>query len=74
MKPSQEGTRVEAEGDELGMRDYWDAKARENAMYFIHSTLDYSDTDEAEFGRPINRTTSTRPSNHSAERFFRRTK
>lgn len=49
MKPSKEGTQVEAEGDELGMRDYWDAKARENAMYFIHSTLDYTDTDEAEF-------------------------
>lgn len=49
MKPSEEGTRVEAEADELGMRDYWDAKARENAMYFIHSTLDYGDTDEAEF-------------------------
>jgi SAM-dependent methyltransferase len=49
MKPSKEDTRVEAPGDELGMRDYWDAKARENAMYFIHSTLDYSDTDETEF-------------------------
>ena len=33
----------------LGMRAFWDAKARENAMYFIHSTLDYSHTDEAEF-------------------------
>jgi SAM-dependent methyltransferase len=31
------------------MRAYWDAKARENAMYFIHSTLDYARTDEAEF-------------------------
>lgn len=31
------------------MRAFWDAKARENAMYYIHSQLDYSHTDEAEF-------------------------
>ena len=31
------------------MRAYWDAKARENAMFFIHSTLDYAHTDEAAF-------------------------
>jgi SAM-dependent methyltransferase len=40
----------EAEGaNGQGMRAYWDGKARENAMYFIHSTLDYAHTDEAEF-------------------------
>ena len=27
------------------MRAYWDAKAQENAMYYIHSVLDYRDTD-----------------------------
>jgi SAM-dependent methyltransferase len=31
------------------MRSYWDAKARENAMYYIHSQLDYAHVDEAEF-------------------------
>lgn len=31
------------------MGRFWDAKARENAMYFIHSCLDYNDPDEAEF-------------------------
>lgn len=31
------------------MRAYWDGKARENAMYYIHSLLDYSRVDEAEF-------------------------
>jgi SAM-dependent methyltransferase len=39
-----------AEGAEgQAMRAYWDAKARENAMFFIHSSLDYTRTDEAEF-------------------------
>ena len=36
-------------GSGEAMRSYWDTKARENAMYFIHSTLDYAHTDEAEF-------------------------
>jgi SAM-dependent methyltransferase len=31
------------------MRAFWDAKARENAMWFIHSDLDYANPDEAEF-------------------------
>ena len=31
------------------MRAYWDARARENAMFFIHSQLDYRETDETEF-------------------------
>lgn len=31
------------------MAAYWDAKARENAMYFIHSDLDYTRIDEASF-------------------------
>lgn len=31
------------------MQAYWDAKARENAMFYIHSELDYSHTDPAEF-------------------------
>ncbi|MGH9029501.1 MAG: class I SAM-dependent methyltransferase, partial [Acidimicrobiales bacterium] len=35
--------------DQLGMRSYWDSKARENAMYFIHNTLDYTQTDEGAF-------------------------
>jgi len=33
----------------VGMRAFWDERARENAMYFIHSELDYRSTDEAEF-------------------------
>src|SRR5260370_36471785 len=36
-----------AEGQ--AMRAYWDEKARENAMFFIRSTLDYANTDEAVF-------------------------
>lgn len=41
---------TEADGAEgRAIRAYWDAKARENAMFFIHSTLDYAHTDEAEF-------------------------
>jgi SAM-dependent methyltransferase len=40
---------VNAEANDLAMREYWDAKARENAMFFIHSTLDYAHTDESEF-------------------------
>lgn len=31
------------------MREYWDAKASENAMFYIHSELDYARTDPAEF-------------------------
>jgi SAM-dependent methyltransferase len=31
------------------MRSYWDAKARENAMYYIHSELDFKNPDQAEF-------------------------
>ena len=31
------------------MRAYWDARARENAMFFIHTQLDYRETDEAAF-------------------------
>lgn len=32
-----------------GMRAFWDAKARENAMYYIHSELDYAHVDEKSF-------------------------
>lgn len=42
---STENTSAEA------MRSFWDAKARENAMWFIHSQLDYVNPDEAEFWR-----------------------
>ncbi len=42
------------------MRAYWDARARENAMYFIHSELDYADPDTAAFwssgGETLDRT------------------
>lgn len=31
------------------MAAYWDSKARENAMYYIHSDLDYTRTDESRF-------------------------
>lgn len=31
------------------MAAFWDAKARENAMYFIHSILDYNNPDERDF-------------------------
>src|SRR3954470_22769370 len=31
------------------MGAFWDAKARENAMYFIHSCLDFNQPDEAAF-------------------------
>ena len=31
------------------MRAFWNARARENAMWFIHSNLDFAHTDEAEF-------------------------
>ncbi len=31
------------------MAAYWDAKARENAMFYIHSVLDYADTDAEAF-------------------------
>jgi SAM-dependent methyltransferase len=33
------------------MREFWDRKARENAMWYIHSTLDFSDPDQEEFWR-----------------------
>ena len=33
------------------MRAYWDAKARENPMWFIHSQLDYADPDADAFWR-----------------------
>jgi len=33
------------------MGAFWDAKARENAMYFIHSCLDYNHPDKDEFWR-----------------------
>jgi SAM-dependent methyltransferase len=33
------------------MRAYWDAKARENAMWFIHSELEYRRPDAEEFWR-----------------------
>lgn len=36
---------------EQTMRDYWDAKARENAMFYIHSELDYAHCDPEEFWR-----------------------
>ena len=31
------------------MRAFWDARARENAMYYIHSQLDYDEVDPAAF-------------------------
>ena len=31
------------------MRGFWNARARENAMWFIHSVLDFEHTDETEF-------------------------
>ncbi|MFY9614735.1 MAG: class I SAM-dependent methyltransferase [Candidatus Dormiibacterota bacterium] len=31
------------------MREFWDARARENAMWFIHSCLDYNRVDEKRF-------------------------
>jgi SAM-dependent methyltransferase len=31
------------------MRRYWDQRARENAMYYIHSELDFAEVDEAAF-------------------------
>jgi len=40
-------TGASADGDT--MRSFWDAKARENAMYYIHTQLSYSQTDEREF-------------------------
>jgi len=33
------------------MRRFWDARARENAKWFIHSELSYQDSDDAEFWR-----------------------
>jgi SAM-dependent methyltransferase len=33
------------------MRRFWDEKARENAMWFVSSELDYADTDADEFWR-----------------------
>ena len=40
-----------ADDGDIGMRAFWDAKARENAMYFIHNQLEYTDVDEEEFWR-----------------------
>lgn len=31
------------------MRSFWDARARENSMFFIHNVLDYGDPDEESF-------------------------
>ncbi|MBV9254189.1 MAG: methyltransferase domain-containing protein [Actinobacteria bacterium] len=39
--------RADATGEAMGA--YWDSKARENAMFFIHSCLDFNHPDEAEF-------------------------
>jgi SAM-dependent methyltransferase len=33
------------------MREFWDARARENALWYIHSQLDYNEPDSAEFWR-----------------------
>ena len=33
------------------MADFWDARARENANYFVDNRLDYNDGDEARFWR-----------------------
>src|SRR5262245_36171888 len=38
---------ADASGEAMGA--YWDSKARENAMFFIHSCLDFNHPDEAEF-------------------------
>ncbi|MHB1710034.1 MAG: class I SAM-dependent methyltransferase [Acidimicrobiales bacterium] len=49
---SDEGSSRRSEGAERtgnSMRAYWDARARENAMFFIHTQLDYRETDESEF-------------------------
>jgi SAM-dependent methyltransferase len=48
------GSRTSAEkrggrSDAQSMRTFWDSRARENAMFFIHNTLDYRRTDEKEF-------------------------
>jgi SAM-dependent methyltransferase len=40
-----------AQDDRTGMRAYWDPKARENPMWFIHSQLDYAAPDAEEFWR-----------------------
>jgi SAM-dependent methyltransferase len=50
-KPAATSTGGDSNGEGSGdsMRAVWDAKARENAMFFIHSTLDYAHTDEEEF-------------------------
>lgn len=37
--------------DSARMREFWDSRARENAMWFIHSQLDYNATDAEEFWR-----------------------
>ena len=43
----REEVRTVSEGG--SMRTYWDARARENAMFFIHTELDYRETNPAEF-------------------------
>ena len=47
---SQYGDGVDDASTEA-MRDYWDRKADENAMWFIHSQLDFERPDAAEFWR-----------------------
>ena len=41
----------EAVGDGAHMREFWDARARENALYFVDSTLDYRSPDTGRFWR-----------------------
>ncbi len=38
-------------GEQARMRDFWDARARENALWYIHSQLDYNAPDSDEFWR-----------------------
>ena len=38
-------------GDAAHMRDFWDARARENALYFVDNTLDYRSPDADRFWR-----------------------
>ena len=58
------------------MRRFWDARARENALYFVDNTLDYRDPDEARFwqqgAEALTRTldllgVQLRPSDHVVE-------
>jgi SAM-dependent methyltransferase len=45
MEPRSKAASTEA------MRSFWDRRARENPMWFVHSTLDYADPDADEFWR-----------------------